>query len=458
MVALLSSAAPARLSARQREVLGLVAVGHPDKAIAHELGISERTIRAHLAECRTRLGARSRSHLVALAFNEGLLPPDSSGRTGPTARCDPAVLLFGDSYRSADLYHATRFASDEPVAFVEDRGERYLLTSPLALDRAREETAFDGAWSFADFDDGTVPPHDPDRRIAHSVASFLHAKDITEVLAAPTLPALVADEIRGIGMAVRFDAGISERRRTKAADEVTAIQETLSTLEDALVIARSALRRCQVSSGGELILEGAAMTPDRLRAIVNTALSERDCVAEGTLILAGGEESADPHRAGSRGYRVGEPIVLDLAARNRITRYCADIARTICRGPVPDVIRRMHAAILRAQDAAIASVRPGVRASEVHDTVKATLAEAGFDVERGPVRFGHPTGHGVGLELHEPPSLAKWTIDVLQPGDLITIEPGLYQDGVGGVRVEDMILVTGEGALNMTRAQRDLTL
>ncbi|MBM4420664.1 MAG: M24 family metallopeptidase, partial [Chloroflexi bacterium] len=163
-----------------------------------------------------------------------------------------------------------------------------------------------------------------------------------------------------------------------------------------------------------------------------------------------------------------ESIVMDIYPRSNRTRYYADMTRTVSKGEPSAEIVRMYEVVKRAQDAGIAALRPGVTGKEVHEMVEDILFAAGYDTLRpgqqhgksdGPPRgFIHGLGHGVGLEIHEEPSVGRSGTKPLVPGDVVTVEPGLYDPAVGGVRLEDMLVITETGARNLTRAPRELVI
>jgi Xaa-Pro aminopeptidase len=165
-------------------------------------------------------------------------------------------------------------------------------------------------------------------------------------------------------------------------------------------------------------------------------------------IVASGPNSALPHaRPGPRVLHEGDAVVLDFGGV--YDGYCVDLTRTVEIGEAGDDFRRLFAAVTAAHRAAIAAVRPGVRASSVDGAARSTLGRYGLEEA-----FGHGTGHGLGLEVHEEPRIGRPLAGqpdlVLQPGMVFTIEPGVYVEGVGGVRIEDDVLVTDQGCVVLT--------
>ena len=216
-----------------------------------------------------------------------------------------------------------------------------------------------------------------------------------------------------------------------------------------------------------LQLDGAPFTAERLRAIVEGRLLELGYASDGAII-APGPQAADPHMMGSGPLHRGEPIVMDIFPQHKTSRYWADMTRTVAKGEPAEEILRMYEVVKRAQDAGIKALRPGITGREVHELVEDIIFEAGYDTLRPgqqhrapangalPKGFIHGTGHGVGLEIHEAPSVGRGGTAPLAVGDVVTVEPGVYDPEIGGVRLEDMLLITPEGSRNFTRAPRQL--
>ncbi|MGB9507118.1 MAG: M24 family metallopeptidase, partial [Candidatus Acidiferrum sp.] len=167
-------------------------------------------------------------------------------------------------------------------------------------------------------------------------------------------------------------------------------------------------------------------------------------------IVAFGERSALPHaRPSSKRLRKNELVVLDLGVI--LGRYCSDITRTVHVGPASKRIRGWYHAVQEANQAAREAVRPGVSCGEVDAAAREVLKKHRLDSY-----FVHSTGHGLGLEVHEGPRIARGQAVRLEAGNVITIEPGVYVEGVGGIRIEDDVAVNGQGSEVLTRLSRDL--
>lgn len=179
----------------------------------------------------------------------------------------------------------------------------------------------------------------------------------------------------------------------------------------------------------------------------------RELGAQGTafeLIVAAGPNSALPHaRPGERRLQLGQPIVLDIGAR--VDGYASDMTRTICLGKETPRFHKIYGIVLEAQQAALKAIKAGVTGKEVDGIARAIISNAGY----GP-KFGHSLGHGVGLAIHESPLLSFRTVvpKPLLPGMVVTVEPGIYLPGWGGVRIEDSVVVTEDGARILTHSPK----
>jgi Xaa-Pro aminopeptidase len=233
-------------------------------------------------------------------------------------------------------------------------------------------------------------------------------------------------------------AGMVEQLRLiKDADEIGQIRASVllaaSLFQTALAVIKPGVPEAQVA--GELELQARRAGAEKMSF---------------DTIVAAGPRSALPHgRASAQAIPAQGFIILDYGVI--LAGYCSDMTRTVHAGPVSRAHRRMYDAVREAQMASIAAVRPGAQTGEVDRAGREVLKKAGFDTY-----FTHSTGHGVGIEVHEPPRLARGQTQKLAPGMVVTIEPGIYIPDEGGVRIEDMVLVTETGHEVLTPTTKDL--
>lgn len=195
------------------------------------------------------------------------------------------------------------------------------------------------------------------------------------------------------------------------------------------------------------------MTSESLRRVLHVALLERGCSARNTIVACG-DQGCLPHCRGTGPIRPGRTIVFDIFPQSETSRYYADMSRTVVKGRAAPAVRRMYEAVLEGQELGISKVRSGVNGRDVDAAIRTRFEELGYRTERRNgawVGYFHGTGHGVGLDIHEPPWLLKQRDSVLPEGAVVTVEPGLYYPGVGAVRLEDMVWVGSRGCRNLTR-------
>jgi Xaa-Pro aminopeptidase len=380
-----------------------------------------------------------------------------------------ALLFYADGYKFPDVFHVTRFLAPDPIIALEQDGEVVIVANSLEEGRARKESRAREVFNIDHFGAKELSAKGIDREEldAEITKRLLDSRGLRRVAVAPYFPLGMAERLRGAGVEIVIDREISERRRAKRPDEIAALEATQRATEDAWAKGVDALKRATVRKDGTLDLDGGTFTAERLRAIVESRLLELGCVSEGAII-APGKQAADPHMIGSGPLRAGEAIVMDIFPQHKTTRYFADMTRTVSRGEPPAEIARMYEITMRAQDAGIKALRPGVTGREVHELVEDIIFDAGYDTLRpgqrrsgnnGPPRgFIHGTGHGVGLEIHELPNIGRSGSGPLAVGDVVTVEPGIYLPELGGVRLEDMLVITETGSRDLTRAPRQLVV
>lgn len=391
---------------------------------------------------------------------------EDSSRNG-----SPPLLFYGNSYHYPDIYRSTRFLAPDPFIALEHGDERIIVASALEHGRAEKESRATAVRNIYEFGarELTAQGLEADVVNATVIQRFLAERHVARVSVPRYFPLGLADELRRLGIELIVATDLAERRRRKRPDEIECIEAAQRATEEAWAEGVDAIRRAQVRPDGTLTLDGETFTAERLRWIVEQALLARDCQTPERTITAPGMQAADPHEIGHGPLRANEPVVMDIYPQHA-SRYWADMTRTVSKGEPPEAILRMYEVVQRAQDEAIAMLRPGVTGQAIHEHVEDVIFAAGYDTLRPGHRhrpddpvirgFFHGTGHGVGLEIHELPSIGrgKWGMVPLEPGDVVTIEPGVYDPAVGGVRLEDMLVVTEGGARDLTRAPRDLVV
>ena len=356
---------------------------------------------------------------------------------------DP-ILLVGYAANCPDMEYASGFRAVDPVVLLQRPRARWLVVPRLEYGRALRE----------------VKPHTnvltpellkltPARRRKlgeWAVAVARHA-DCHRVVVPPSFPHGVAMRLKRAGIVVRIaKESLFPQRAIKTSEEIRRIKEAQQAAVIAMRSAISLIASASIDHSGILRVRREPLTSETVRRTISRVLFEHNCTGKETIVAAG-MQGADPHETGSGPLPAHEPIVMDIFPQHMEHGYWGDLTRTVVRGKPGTAVRRMYSAVKAAHAAALSHVRAGVNTGTVHRAARSELDRRGFATERRdgrPVGFIHSTGHGVGLAIHEAPSVAP-AGGRLRSGHVITIEPGLYYPELGGIRVEDTVVVTPHG-------------
>jgi Xaa-Pro aminopeptidase len=369
------------------------------------------------------------------------------------------LVLIPSGEADADFTYASGFPVETGLYIRFADGDDVLVASPLEIDRARAQSRAARKLGFAEA--GYVD-HGEYASWPRLAARLLREKGVEAARVSPRLRAAYLEELRGAGVDVEIDRDLfTAERRHKSPEEAAFIHDAQRAAEAAVKEVARQLAQAEIKDGG-LSLEGRPVTSERLYARAQLLLGEMGFSCP-DMIVAGSPECAMPHYRGEGPIRANAPVIIDIFPSGRASHYHGDLTRTVVVGKVPDEIRRMHAATLQALDAGIESIKAGVAGRDVHHTVCQVLVDRGYGTttkgyegpEGGP-KMNHSTGHGVGLDVHEEPSLRGPNGEPLMEGDVVTVEPGLYLLGLGGVRIEDTGMVTSNGFKNFTTLTRSL--
>ena len=359
-----------------------------------------------------------------------------------------AYVAYGSS-ADADMRYLTRFRTSDPVPFVQIAGEKgRIIVSQMEYERAaRESIAVPVTRAEAGLTEILKEEKNRWRAYARMIANLAGG----DILIPPQFPAALARELEGLSRVVVDNDTVLSMRAVKSEEEIAAIARVQKATDAAMGGAIASIRSAKVKKG--VLYRGKTpLTSEMLQREVAMSLLERGCRAVDTIISCG-EDSAVPHVRGSGPLRENAPIILDIFPQDEETGYTADMSRTVVKGEPSDRVREMFGAVLNAQALAMSLARPGVTGAEVHGKVVDYFKEQGF--ESNMKGFIHNLGHGVGLEVHELPTVGP-SGGELAEGNVITLEPGLYYPGTGGVRLEDMGVVTAQGFRDLTKLPKEL--
>jgi Xaa-Pro aminopeptidase len=376
----------------------------------------------------------------------------------------PDLLIYGDSVRSPELRHEVPVPIPDPFLYAEKGNRHAVILHSLEIPRVREEVPqleivpLEQLGTDELFAQGKQA-WEIELEVALRACREL---GIEQATVPPTFPVAHADHLRANGIEVVVDRDLfNNRRRSKNEAELRGIRRAQRACEAALDAARELLREAEPNGAG-LEVGGEPLTCERIKRVIEDVFADHD-VEGSDMIVSHGPQTAVGHNAGSGQIAPNEPIVFDLFPKDKATGCYSDMTRTYVVGEPSDEVKEWYILVKQALESSTAGVKPGVNGNALFREVCDHFQQAGYKTqlnkEPGEVLqdgFFHSLGHGVGLEVHELPYMGRNGQDLV-PGDVITIEPGLYRSGYGGVRLEDIVVVTDDGHEVITDYPYDLT-
>jgi len=376
------------------------------------------------------------------------------------------LLLAGDTERSAALRHEIPVGIGDPLLFAEADGRRYVVTTFLESKRVQHELPDAQVLDYFDLGykelvENGMTMHEAGRQIELDVVRRI---GITEAIVPADFPLALGDLLRAKGIVLVVDeAAVAERRRSKTQVELEGIRVAQRAAEAGMAAASGLLARGVPGAEGRLEVDGQPLLAEDVRFAIREACAAHGAPCPPDVIVASVWQG-NGHEPGSGPLPTGLPIHVDLWPRHEETGCWADMARTFLAGdPVSEhaeLIADQQRLVREALDQAKSAVRPGVTGRELFDATCELFEAAGYATQRtsdGEENgFQHSLGHGVGLEVHEAPGLGLSGREPLVAGDVVAIEPGLWDEGCGGVCHEDLLLVTESGHELLTEFPYDL--
>ena len=361
-----------------------------------------------------------------------------------------ALLMIGSSERCANLFYATRFRAPDPFVFLWTPSEKLMLANNLEIDRARDQACVNRVLPYAQYEERAKErgQEQPDGNVV--LLELLRDLGLEKLQVPADFPLGTADFLReeGIELAIAAEP-LFPQRKIKDADEIKGVRRAMRAAEAGMETAIEGLRAAEVRNG-VLFLNGDVLTSERLRRMVHQTLMDCDSIGEQTII-AGGDQGCDPHQVGFGPLRASQTIIIDIFPRDEASGYYGDLTRTVCKGQASKPMQHLYETVLEAQQLGLDHIHPGAEGHLIHESIQRFFDDAGYETgEKDGYMQGyfHGTGHGLGLEIHEAPSIGLRG-DVLESGHVVTMEPGLYYRGLGGVRIEDTVVVCQGGCENL---------
>lgn len=365
------------------------------------------------------------------------------------------LLLIGDSICDPDMYYLTRFSAVDRFTILATDIVTMLVSS-MEHGRAMHESSADRVVSTSEYGirEKIKSLGKPSDAYIAALVEFLRDHGMHRIGVSERFPVGIFTPISKEFQTSIVESPVSRWREVKSDPEIESIKLVQRACEKAMRLAIESISRSK-PKGEYIFADGNPLTSEKVRSTIEIALLEEGCDAVDTIV-AGGIAAANPHARGSGPLPANSPIVIDIFPQSKSTRYFADMTRTVVKGEASPEVVDIYKTVVAAQNAGIESVRAGVDGKEVHARVSQIFKDRGYPegVNSG---FIHSTGHGVGLEVHERPSLSE-AGDVLPAGSVVTVEPGLYYPDLGGVRLEDLLVVRPYGCDNLTEFERRLVV
>ena len=366
-------------------------------------------------------------------------------------------LIVAQSDIDADMLYATKFWAGDPFIFLQQNGKRTIVLTDLEMGRGRKTAKVDEFASFNELErevQGNSKQAPPFEKV---LAHFLRKRGVKSATVPANFGLGYARELAKDNVDLSMADGLFwPAREAKTDEELKLIGRALRITEAGMKRAMDVLKASR-PKGKKLMWSGKPLTSELLRAEIDTTILRAGGVAMNT-ICAGGDQACDPHERGHGPLYANSLIILDIFPRDAQTGYWGDMTRTVVRGRASQAQRKLWETVKDGQELALREVKAGVDGMKIHKAIQALFMKRGYptEVRKGVnVGFFHGTGHGLGLEIHEYPRVQKV---VLKERQVVTVEPGLYYPGLGGVRIEDVVVVTKEGSKILSRFPKQLEI
>jgi Xaa-Pro aminopeptidase len=370
------------------------------------------------------------------------------------------LLMVADSERDANMLYGTGLFVGDPFIYLNFDRQPHIVMNDLEIDRAKKYAPHCRVASLSDYQkklqrDGVKIP-----AFAHVINEMLRERKIRRVTVPDNFPLGLAEDLKKLGVKLETRTSFFPDREFKSAAEVRKISAALMMAEVGMAEGMQALRLSKIGKRRQLIYRGSPLTSERLRAVIDCAILQASGQPANTIV-AGGKQGCDPHERGFGPLRAHEPIILDIFPRSQKTGYFGDITRTFVRGRASDAVKKLYDTVFQGQKIGLQKVCAGVPTAEVHQCILQFFTQHGYHTGKRNEHmegFFHGTGHGLGLDIHETPRMGATSRGSLIAGQVVTVEPGLYYPEIGGVRLEDVALVTAKGCRNLTRFEKVLEI
>ena len=381
-----------------------------------------------------------------------------------------ALLLYSESYKDANMFYLTKFLTPDPFIFLKRTdSDPIIVVSQMEYPRAQKQSIVKDVRSYFDYDyvSAVKSAKEPQLGALQFIEKVVE-KELgkgTRICVPPNFPVIVADVLRNEGLNLAPMFGVVEKaRETKTSHEIKVIQMVQTVNEKVTAEVLDLIANSVIGSNKTLLFNGEPLTVGRIKSFFGQKFLENGILTEEDIIVACGPKSSDPHYVGEPEDRLkaNQPIILDIYPRSIQKRYWTDMTRTIVKGKASNKLKQMFDTVQEAKDVSLDSIQAGAVANQVYAVCCDVLEEAGYETMRGGKKVSsgmtHSLGHGVGLQIHENPRIGEFSHFLLGEHNVVTVEPGIYDPKIGGVRLEDIIEVTKSGYNNLTKMKTVLEI
>ena len=366
-------------------------------------------------------------------------------------------LIIDSSELCSDLRYATKFQVGDPVIFLLEGRHSTMLLSDLEIDRGKREATASEIVSLSAFNRKHERKLGKTPTLGDTAIAFLKARKVRRAEVPPTFPLALANQLGAAGIKLEPVPGLLfPERQIKTAEELKHMGRALRITEAGLNRGIEIIAASKIGKGRKLTWGGAPLTSERLRAEIDSTILHHGGLPMNTIV-AGGDQGCDPHERGHGPLRANETIVIDVFPRDARSGFFGDLTRTVVRGRATDAQRKLYAMVERGQRMGIVGLKTGADGAKLLADVREFFTREGYPTKQNArgkwTGFFHGLGHGLGLDIHEIPRMQAGR---LKTGQVFTVEPGLYYPGVGGVRIEDVCVVSPRGGRVLSKMENRL--
>ena len=374
-----------------------------------------------------------------------------------------ALLIYSNSQKDANMFYITEFLAPDPFIFLKKTGEDPIIViNEMEFERAKKQSIINDVRSYSEYNYKAImkSAKDPNLSVIQFITKIVE-KELgknNKICVPINFPLAIADVLRAEDLTLNPMFGVLEKaRETKDRKEIETIKEIQEINEKITSEAINVIANSDIRGNKKLFSNGKPLTVGRLKSFFGQKFLENGCIPEEDIIIACGRKSSDPHFLGNPEdkLKADQPIVLDIYPKSIRKRYWTDMTRTIVKGNASNRVKHMFETVFEAKNSSLDAIKAGVLGSEIYDICCDIIEKSGYETTRKKKKvkngMNHGLGHGVGLQIHESPTMNEFAKSPLREHVVITVEPGLYNPHIGGVRLEDIIEITKNGFNNLTK-------